>query len=355
MKKILHFELTKNHGGIESFLLNLTKSLNKDDEIQFEFVTEEKEELSYEKTIKQYGGIIHRISSKKNFIKYCLELNTLLKSKTYSAAHFHKNSLINIIPIVIAKINKVPVVIVHSHNTSSTEGARILKFLHYLNRYIVNYIDIKRVACSELAKKWMFGNNNNVVMIPNGIDVKKYKFNFDVRKKMRTELGIDDGNVLLGTVGRLTEQKNHVFLLNIMKKIDRKYILVIIGQGELEQQLKNKINEMGLSDRVKLLGERSDIPDVLQAFDIFLMPSKYEGLPIAGVEAQASGLPMVVSTNVSSELNILGHLNFVDLVDSKWIDVINQISIARLSNVGETFLRKGYDIRSTKKRVVDLY
>lgn len=355
MIRVLHFELTPNRGGIESLLLRVSKKiLVRNSNIKFDFVTSEQDELSYEEELVNLGCNIYRIPSAKNIFRYVKKINQILSKNNYDVVHLHKNSLINIVPLLIAKYNRIPKIIVHSHNTSPTKGG-VLKYMHYLNRSYVNNTSVVKVACSQLAKEWMFGKADDVFYIPNGIDISIYSKNSQARFDIRSEFNIKEDEVFLGCVGRLTKQKNHLFMLDVLKNLDYKYKLIIVGQGELKKEILKKIDNLGLKKRVYLTGERNDIPNILQGIDAFLMPSLHEGLPIAGIEAQAAGLPLIVSTNVSSELNLTGKVKFVELEVNKWVKELNNLDYNRLNDVDEIFKEKDYDLNETKDKFLKLY
>lgn len=355
MIKVLHFELTKNHGGIESLLLRVSKEVVQDKNIHFDFITKEQVKLPYEDDLLALGCNIYRVPSEKNLIGYVKAINKILKKNNYDVVHVHKNSLINIVPIILAKHSNVKKIIVHSHNTASTRGGRLFRYIHYINRaYIVN-TSVVKVACSKMAKDWMFGSAEDVLYIPNGVDLSVYSKDEQARKNIRTEFNVQENEILLGTVGRLTKQKNQEFLIDVLSKLDERFKVIIVGKGELREKLSQKINASSLSDRIYLAGEREDIPAILQGIDAFVMPSLHEGLPIAGIEAQAAGLPLVVSKNISNELNISGNVKFIELDSDLWARTLKNMNYTRNENIKSNFIKVGYDIQVTKKKFLELY
>lgn len=353
--RVLHMQLTKNRGGIETLLLRVSEILLIEKKyIKFDFITEEKEKLPYEDILLNLGCTVYRVHSPKNIISYIKDINTILGKTNYDVVHLHKNSLINILPYFLAKFNNIKKIIIHAHNTSSTQGQKI-RFLHYINRRIIQKSDVYRVACSNLAAKWIFGSNKGVRIIPNGIDIDKYKVNLNIRQRIREEYEVSEGEVLLISVGRLSKRKNHPFLVNIMKNLPDKYKLIIIGQGELKKELQKIIQINGLQNRVFLVGPRKDVENFLQAADIFLMPSIYEGLPISGIEAQATGMQLIVSSNITKELDVTGNVNFIDLNTKDWIEAIQKIKPNHTKNVKDELIEAGYDINETVNNILDLY
>lgn len=355
MLRVLHFEITNNLGGIESLLLNISKLiLSKEKEIQFDFVTQSEKKLPYEDELLNLGCQIFRVHNFRNILSYTKDVDELLKKGKYDVVHIHKNSLINIIPYFLAKKNKVSKIIIHAHNTAPTNGNKLL-FLHYINRKIISKSNVKKIACSNLAKEWIFGDDSTVQIIPNGINLNKFKYNAESRVRTRKEFNIQNEDILLTTVGRLTKQKNQLFMVDVIKKLPSKYKFVIFGQGDLEKIIQSEINKNQLEDRFILAGLRKNVSDYLQGADIFVMPSLHEGLPIAGVEAQAAGLPVLVSSNVTPELNISGDVHFLDLDPDQWVDAIKNTKLERNTNIKSKFAKAGYDIEITEKEFLNLY
>ena len=224
-----------------------------------------------------------------------------------------------------------------------------------INKAILNHINISRVACSKEAGEWLFGNKKKVNVIPNGIELEKYVYDENIRNRVRKEFSILKEEILIGNVGRLEEQKNQLFLIKALKKLDSKYKLIIIGEGKLRENLVREIKADALSDRVILTGARKDVEDLLQAMDIFAMPSLHEGLPIAGIEAQASGLPVIISDRVSKEVKLTPNVYFEKLQLENWINCIKKINKDRFRNASSYIKEEGYDIESTVNEIFKLY
>lgn len=358
MTKVLHFSLTENIGGIESLLLRVSKGIENDRNIQFEFVTFNENKLKYESFFEKKGLKVHHLSS--NQLKASRELKKLFMNNKYDYIHFHKNSLINILPILIANKNSTAKIIIHAHNTASTLKSKKLNFLHYLNRIIINNMHVKRIACSKNAAKWMFGNHNYKV-IHNGIDLNKYSFDLSKRLKLREEYEFKNNDIILGTVGRMESQKNQKFLINLLKDLlktstSKRYKLVLVGSGSLRKELEYQVKKLQVSDNVYFVGARSDVQNMLLLMDVFLMPSIHEGLPIAGIEAIASGLPLIVSDNVTKELNITGNIKFLSIDSTKkWSNYILNHHFSRNLNTIIKLKNNHYDINDTVEKIKNLY
>lgn len=315
MKRVLHIVNRMGYGGIEAFLMNLYRNIDRK-KVQFDFAVHTKKKGEYDKEIKKLGGNIYYFTSRKdNLFEYYKDWNNFLKNnaKNYSTIHMHVSSLTTIMPLVLAKKYNIKNRIIHAHNTF--QKGKIHKILSNINKKRIRKYATKLFACSTEAGNYVYGNNN-YENINNGIDLEKYKFNIEKRKYKRKELNIKSDETVYINIGRLTEEKNQVYLLSIFKEIykhDNKSKLFIIGKGKLKSKIENEIKEMHLEEQVILLEGRSDIPEILQAVDIFLLPSLYEGLPVVAIEAQASGLKCFISKNVSPEVKLSNLVDFLDI------------------------------------------
>ncbi|MBN1069265.1 glycosyltransferase family 1 protein [Clostridium botulinum] len=357
--RVLHFELNSNLGGIESFLLNLYTQMDRS-KIQFEFVTTSDNPALGDR-LEELGGIIHKVSSYKNIIRYCQDIEGLLDSK-FDVVHIHKNSAINILPLILAKKHNVPAVIIHSHNTAPST-TKMLKILHFFNRGYLCKVADDRFACSKDAGKWMFGNKAFQI-ISNGILTKKFLYKNDIRKEKRNELGILDNAVVIGHVGRFTLQKNHTFLIDIFKEFtnnNSNSVLLLIGAGELMEDVHEKVEKECLSEKVIFTGVRHDIEDLMMCMDAFVMPSLYEGLPIVGIEAQATGLPVLLSDTISRDTGVTEAVEWYSLKDNTK-KIVNQIQEA-VSKVTEEVrikrnkqvVQNGFDMNVSAQKILESY
>lgn len=356
--KVLHFELSENIGGIESFLLNLYSMINRE-KFQFDFVTTA-EKAAYGEQLKKLGGNIYKVSDYKNILNYKSDIRNLLKNN-YDVVHVHKNSATNIIPLLEAKRVGGSKIIVHSHNTSPSRG-RITGVLHKINQNKLYALTDYHLACSRVAGKWMYGEKNFEV-IRNGIDVAKFIFDDNKRRDIREKFGILENSIVIGNVGRFTEQKNQMRLLDIFHEIvqckpDSK--LLLVGDGPLKKKCKEKARDLGIDRNVIFLGNRSDVNDLMQAMDVFVMPSLFEGLPIAAVEAQASGTYLFLSDTISSETEISKNVSWFTLNQSDE-EIARMIvkrgvpneSVRLQSNLD--VIKSGFAMTTTSKRMEEIY
>lgn len=306
MRKILHVVTIMNRAGLETFIMNMFNEIDRD-QFSFDFLVTHSEHGDYDDEINQLGGKIYKLGTSYHPIPHIepliksFRLYKFLKShKEYQIVHFHNShaysSVLQVFPAVLAGVKGI---IVHSHN-SFAPHPQINKFF----RPVLNLFNIQRLACSELAAKWLFGcKYKQAKIIKNGIDTFKFQYNAKDRFRLRSELSLEEYPVVLH-IGRFNYQKNHKYLLNVfyeLLKLQPDAKLLLVGQGELEDEINNEINCLGLQDSVKLLGVRSDIPELLSASDLFLFPSLFEGLSVVLIEAQANGIPILTTNNIAHE------------------------------------------------------
>ena len=356
--RVLQIGMHDNLGGVENFIMNYYRNIDRK-VIQFDFINIY-DKICYEKEIKQLGGKIYNISNaKKNPFKYYKQLKKILTKNKYEIIHINLLSFANILPILAAKRVGVPNIILHSHNGGVPKG-KLRKVLNKINqKFILKNKKFKLWACSELAGKWMFGENTFRV-IDNAIDTKKFEFNEEKRKNKRKELKINN-NFVIGHVGRFQEQKNHEFLIDVFSEIYKKRhdaVLLLIGVGELQDKIQKKINQMHLEKNVKMLGAIKDIADYYQTMDIFLLPSLFEGFPIVAIEAQCAGLLCVLSKNITKEAKILSSTNFISLDETKeqWAQKILKLyeNYNRNSILNKNEIER-YNIKNKAKELQELY
>lgn len=203
--------------------------------------------------------------------------------------------------------------------------------------------------------------SGKVEIINNAIDLDKFKFDENIRKKKREELGISKDTKVIGHIGRLVTVKNHTFLLEVFNEVykkDKNVILILAGAGPLENEIKEKIKSLNLESNVKLLGGRNDANELYQVFDLFILPSLYEGLAVVGIEAQASGLPCILSNEVPKETKILDSSEFVSLTEpkEKWAEVVmNSINNTERKDTSEKLKARNFDIKLEAKKLEDMY
>lgn len=362
MKRLLCILSNMNSGGAETFLMKVYRKLDRS-KYQMDFCINVKEECFYDKEIISFGGEIFRIPSKsENTKEFKKQLSEIIKRGNYKYVLRITSNAAGFMDLKIAKKAGAEICSVRSSN-SSDGTSKIAKLVHRLGRVLYGrYVDVK-FAPSDLAAKYTFGNkaykNGDVTILPNAVDLSVYRFDSLEREKIRNEFGIDREKTVIGHIGRFQTQKNHVFLIDIFDKIhsinNPDTVLLLVGTGELEPAVKNKVDSLGLTDSVVFAGVRADIPSVLSAMDVFVLPSFFEGMPNTVIEAQATGLPCVIADTITREANITGLVEYLPLENPQvWAEkALNAIKEQRV-DTKQVFVDNKYDIESTVEIFVKL-
>ena len=330
--KVLYFVDRMLRGGIQSLVIDWVSRFDKN-KIHVDFLLlDDGVKYELEDTLKKMGCNVYKLDGiwiKKpcDFIKQAKALDDFFKDHhDYKVVHLHSSSK-NYLVLKYAEKYGIPMRISHSHNIDFQTKNQIKKIIGNilkpkLIKYSTNYF-----ACSKIAGEWLFGesivNSEKFEIIHNAIDYDKFKYNETTRKEMRKELNIADDEILIGHVGRFTNQKNHSFLIEIFKGLyekNKKYKLIMIGSGELENSIKKKVEKLDLNKNVIFAGFQNDVNNYMQAMDLFVFPSLYEGLGLVLVEAQASGLPCFATKGtIPIDVKITDNFNFIPLNVQKWI------------------------------------
>ena len=339
-------------GGVESVVMNYYRHIDRT-KIQFDFICDEDSTNIPYGEIEKMGGKVILIPPYQKVFKYHKKLKEVLKSGGYKIVHSHINTL-SVFSLFAAKCAGVPVRIAHSHSTTNKKEKK-KNLLKQVLRPFSKVFATDYMCCSELAGRWLFGNkeydNGNVYLLNNAIDLDKFKYDEEKRKEKRKELNIEDSTLVIGHVGRFVEQKNHRFLIDIFNEVHKQKensILLLAGQGPLMEEMKEKVKILGIEDSVKFLGQRSDINELYQAMDLLLFPSLYEGLGMVVVEAQISGLPCVVSTEIPKIAKVTKKITFVNLENKTetWNEIIfKYLSNINRKNINFTDKIENYDIK----------
>ncbi|MDR1564754.1 MAG: glycosyltransferase family 1 protein [Oscillospiraceae bacterium] len=351
-------------GGAETMVMNLFRKLERD-KICFDFAVNVEQTCAYDAEIKELGGNIYRLPKLKNgnIHAYKSAWREFLKQHPYPIVHGHLRSTAALY-LPEAKRSGA-VAIAHSHSISAGEGFSALakNILQYPIRFQADYL----CACSRAAGLWLYGKNAvnkaNFRIMPNAIDTPAYRINQAARSKLRGELGIAENTLLIGHVGRFSFPKNHTYLLDIFNEIhnmqpDSK--LILAGAGELLDETKAKAARLGLTDSVIFAGLRKDIPLLMQAMDVLVFPSRYEGLPVTLVEAQAADLPCIISDVISSEVCFSPLVQRLSLqaAPAEWAAAAIQAakSTLRAQHVGfASVLSNGYDVSEAAAKLQEFY
>lgn len=358
-KKVLIAGFTENKGGMESYVMNIYRNCDRE-KLQFDFVTFCDKEVAYSDEITSLGGRVFHIPRKKQSVKeHYGMMKKIFENTPYEAVYFQFNMKpLSLDLFRYAKKYGVKKRIIHSHNTTEPKMSvkdRIREKLAdmKLDKY-VNY----RFACSYDAGKWMFGNRDYKV-IPNCVNCDDFKYDTDRRNAKRRELGLENKYVI-GTVGRLQPAKNPEYIIDIVNalaKRDKDVMLLHIGDGELKGSIDNKVKSLNLQDNVRLLGQRSDISDLMNVMDTFILPSLHEGFPIVLVEAQATGLRCYVADNITRDCNITGNVKYlpIDVTPEVWAETIAQDKDIERRDMSDIVRKKGYDIKTMAEEMEKLF
>ena len=348
-------------GGVEAVIMNYYRHIDRS-KIQFDFICDEDStDIPYEE-IEKLGGKVILCPPYQKIFKYTKELKKIFKENNYQIVHSNINAL-SVFPLRTAKKAKVPVRIAHSHSTSNKKEWKktLLKnaLRPFSKKYATHYF-----ACTEHAGRWLFGdktfNNGLVTVINNGIDVESYAFDKKVREEKRMELNLKETDLVIGHIGRFMKQKNHEFLIDIFNELHKgnnNYKLILIGQGPLQDEIKQKVKKLNLDDSVMFLGQKQDANKYYQAMDLFLFPSLYEGLGMVMIEAQCSGLPCIASTEVPEIAKVTNKAYFISLDQSKsdWISKIKEIINSDRKVDLEPIRKDGYDIKTEVRKLEEKY
>ncbi len=358
------------NGGIEALVMNIFRNID-NDKVRFDILMAQDKGDKYDEEIRKLGGtkkafLHNKIKSPitrvlKNYRAFYKDL----KKNKYEILHFNSYNGSVYILVFLAKLAKVPIRIVHSHNAGmdNTKGKTLKLFYHNICKKFFGHCATNYFACSEDAAKWLFNKKiveeKKYVLVKNGIDSRKFVYNFDSRKEIREKLQIDD-KFVIGNVGRFTEQKNHEFIIDVFKKVhDKKKnsILLLIGIGDLMDKMKEKVKKLGIEDSVYFLGARNEVEKYMQAMDVFLFPSLYEGLGLVAIEAQAAALKVIASDYIPKEANITNYFEHYPLDDkSVWVNRILELSNGyERKDMSDEIIDNGYDIKNVAKLVQDIY
>lgn len=346
--RILHIVSYMQRRGLETMLMNCFRHIDRD-AVQFDFIVHRSFRADYDDEIEALGGKIYRLPRLNPFDPgYKKALRDFFREhKEYRIVHCHLDCMSSI-PLSVAKEFGVPVRIAHAHSSNQDRDWKYLLKRFYLKK--IPDVATDFFACSEDAAKWMYPNQA-VRIINNGIETEKYAYSPEERNRIRSTLGLND-SFTLGHVGRFIPVKNHEFLIDVFASICKHVPdarLLLVGNGPLEDTIRTKVRSMNLEKNVLFLGVRDDVHQILQAIDVFLLPSLYEGLGMVSVEAQTAGVKCVVSSNVPTVCNLTGNVTFLPLENGtdEWADKILSLNLNERVSAHNIVIQAGYDIQHT--------
>lgn len=358
--KIMHFVSGLAFGGVEQMLYNYCKFMS-NEKYEFVIVYQHEAIKECEEKFREIGVRTYRISARsESFVKNITDSIEILKKENPDIVHAHMN-LMNFCALYAAKRAKVKNRISHSHIAEVGNGI-IKRVVFSIFKMLCRVTATNYLACGYDAGVYLYGKkmmeNNSVNIITNAIDLKYYERNENERLEFRKKYSLEN-NLVIGHIGRFTEQKNHKKVVDIFNRIHRKCDsarLVLVGNGYLENDIKSYVNELGIAEYVLFVGSISEMRGVYSAFDGFVLPSLYEGLPVVSIEVQAARIPSVFSTTIDKSCKMTDYIKFVYLEedDESWAEIVLE-EIKRTHNTDIYELEKSYDIRYKKYELEEFY
>lgn len=362
MIRVLQITDNMTMGGIQSFIMNVYRHIDRT-KVQFDFLLHHKFKFAFDDEIISLGGKIYYLPARNDgFVKNKKALAAFFKEhRDYQIVHMHESSLSYIEPLMAAKRCGINQRIFHAHSTSIPKSL-LHRMMHMWHKHSISKIATHYFACGEQALKWMYGGTeaeSKATIVLNGVDLHRFLYNEQKRKTLRGNLGLSENCIVLGHVGRFNEVKNHNFLIEIMLEVSKLYPesrLILLGGGPLVGDIKAKVKMLGIEDLVLFLGIKQNVADYYQVMDVLVLPSFYEGFPVTLVEAQASGLPAILSNTISQEVAVNSNIIFLslDISAREWANVVVEIANKRLDNV-DVLLESQFDINNTVKQLMSVY
>lgn len=358
MIRILQCVNDMHRAGLETMLMNYYRNIDRT-KIQFDFLTHRPYKSDYDDEILSLGGKVYYAPRlyPQNYPKYFKWMKQFFKEHPeYKIVHSHIDAM-SYLPLKAAKKAGVPVRIAHSHSTSIDRDFKYLLKKYYRKR--IGSVLTDEFSCGKVAGEFLF-QNDNFTLIPNAVDATKFYYNEYMRNAVREELKISKQTFVMGHIGRISYPKNHRFLIDIFKsyhEIDRDSVLLIIGTGDMEEEIKNYAKESGVNDSIQFLGNQSDTAKFYQAFDVFMLPSLFEGVPLVGVEAQFADLPCFFSDKVPTEVVFSDKIHFMKLTQSpeEWVREIVKVDISNRNSNRLILTNAHYNIKTAHKILEQSY
>lgn len=357
--RVLQIVPNMHSAGLENWLMNIYRNIDRD-KVQFDFLVHYTKRFDFDDEIEKLGGKIYRLSVREdnNVKKYINDLEYFFKShREYRVIHSHMPSLAYI-HLGIAKKNKIEYRFLHSHNAFSTRN--IKGYIKAIMSKLAKYNATDLLACSEKAGQFQYGKTGFKI-INNAIELEKFIYNEEIRTKLRSDLGLND-KFVIGHIGRFNVQKNHEFIIDIASSLDKlneDFHLLLLGDGEKRKEIERLVIEKNIKQKVTFLGVRDDVNKFYQAFDVFILPSLHEGLPVVGVEAQSADLPVIFSNEITEEAKLIEKANFLPIDNgvSCWVSEILRVKSGNLNrrNKAIEITKKGYNVKNEARQLIDMY
>lgn len=357
MKKILISPtLGLDLEGITSVIYNYTKAMDRSD-LQISFLTYGDLKPAVRERFEALGEILFVSDRKQSTMAYVKDYMALLKERRFDVVHINGNSGTMVIEVLLAKLCGVKNVMVHAHSTRTSHP-----FVNAVMKAPMMYLAQECIACSEASGQWLYGRHP-YTLLNNAIDLSCFRYEDALRQRYREEFGIREEEYLIGHIGHFTEPKNHFFLIDVFAefhKLEPASRLLLISDGPRFQQVKEKVNALGLADAVIFAGRRSDVAGIYSAMDLFILPSCWEGLPLVMVEAQVNGLPLLVSEAVTRVAKCTDRVHYKPLEDGaeSWALCLQELMKApcdRRVDYRPVIAEKGFDIHEEAAKLRKLY
>ena len=346
-----------SYGGTEAYMMNYCRRFDKK-KLQVDFIVHGFEHGVYDDEIEAMGGTVYHVPVKsKDYLGNLKALREIFSSGKYNIVHSHMDAM-NAVVLKQAKKCGIPVRISHSHNTQHLTQNKLKLLLNDYEKKQIKKVATDFMACSDLAGDWLYDKTPYTVL-NNAIETDNFRFEPARREQMREQLGLE-GCFVVGHIGRFHFQKNHDFLLEVFQSLHRAHpetALLLVGDGERRGEIEQKVAALGLKNSVVMTGNRSDVPDLLQAMDVFLFPSLFEGLPVTLVEAQASGMPCIIADTITPKTAITDCVRFMklELSPAKWAEAVwNAHGVPRTDRIAEV-KAAGYDAQEQADRLQRFY
>lgn len=365
--KVLHILKNMQKGGVERFILNQYSILSTqyvDFDIALYGPDKNRNDEEFIKEFESLGGkIIYLPFPNSRFLSFATRFSSTLKNNKYDAIHSHQNLFSGII-LLIAKLNGVPIRIAHAHTSKERKRNNIVRTMYTdIMKNLISFSATHFLCASSLAAQYVFKSTTISEFLPNGVNIQPFleKSKADIK----SELKISNGEMVVGHVGSFKPAKNHDFIIKIFSDYQKKHPkthLILVGDGTEMTNIKRKVDNHNLNDKVHFLGNRSDIPDLMKMFDVFLFPSHFEGLGISLIESQASGVKSIASSSVPRETDIgLNLISFLPLdKPDEWLSEMEKILLTKYSSPTaeireKTLIAKKFDNTSSANRLLEIY
>lgn len=364
MKTILIYAPNAPTSGVTNALYSLHKELDKE---KFRIsVISWPENIKMQKLAEEFNGDFYpfKLFYYKHPLAFRRELKNIFKNNEIDTIVFNLSYMISLVPILLAEKYNIKNIIIHSHSSrleaNNTIKRLVLTMIHYINRFNAKRFTFTRLACSQKAGTWLYGKGTDFTIIKNAIELSRFQFDKEKRDKIRQRFNLTD-EFVLGNIGRLTYPKNQKFLIKLFEEVLKKApsaYLWLVGDGPLMEDLKTETRRLKLTERIIFFGNQNNVEDFLSAMDLFVLPSIFEGLPVAAIEAQANGLPCILSDNIDSSVIINDNLVQKSLSDSyeAWTTaIIKQLRTGRIDSSIYILRNQGWDIKDTVKLLEQFY